>query len=122
GLCFSSWAARIPDIQSKFELSEGQLGTLLLFLPVGSMLGLPIAGWSVHKYGSRRVILIGSIIYSMVLPLIGFSPRIWILVPVLVLFGMLGNIMNIALSTHALDLEGQLGRSILAPFHGLWRM
>ncbi|MEP0713191.1 MAG: MFS transporter, partial [Algoriphagus sp.] len=31
GLCFASWAARIPDIQSKFDLSEGQLGTLLLF-------------------------------------------------------------------------------------------
>lgn len=122
GLCFSSWAARIPDIQSKFELSEGQLGTLLLFLPVGSMLGLPIAGWSVHKYGSRRVILIGSIIYSLVLPLIGFSPQIWILVPVLVLFGMLGNIMNISLNTQALDLEDQIGRSILASFHGLWSM
>ena len=41
GICFASWAARIPDIQAKFQLSEGQLGTLLLCLPIGSMLGLP---------------------------------------------------------------------------------
>ncbi|MFC3417471.1 MFS transporter [Algoriphagus hitonicola] len=122
GLCFASWAARIPDIQSKFDLSEGQLGTLLLFLPIGSMIGLPIAGWSVHHYGSRKVILVGSFAYAMSLPLIGLSPSTWILIPVLILFGLLGNIMNIALNTQALDLEDQMGKSILASFHGLWSM
>ncbi|WP_297337794.1 MFS transporter [Algoriphagus sp.] len=122
GLCFASWAARIPDIQSKFDLSEGQLGTLLLFLPIGSMMGLPIAGWSVHHYGSRKVILFGSFAYAMSLPLIGMSPSTWILIPVLILFGLLGNIMNIALNTQALDLEDQMGKSILASFHGLWSM
>ena len=35
GLCFASWASRIPDIQVKFDLSESQLGSLLLGLPVG---------------------------------------------------------------------------------------
>jgi MFS family permease len=122
GLCFSSWAARIPDIQNKFQLSEGQLGTLLLFLPLGSMIGLPIAGWSVHKYGSKKVIMMASFIYAMTLPLIGLSPNTYLIVPVLILFGMLGNIMNISLNTQALDLEDQMGKNILASFHGLWSM
>ncbi|TNF43332.1 MAG: MFS transporter [Cytophagales bacterium] len=122
GLCFASWAARIPDIQAKFQLSEGQLGTILLCLPMGSMIGLPIAGWSVHRYGSRIVILIGSFIYALTLPLIGLAPTTWVIVPVLILFGMLGNIMNISLNTQALGLEDQMGKSILASFHGLWSL
>ncbi|MBC6368668.1 MFS transporter [Algoriphagus sp. AK58] len=122
GLCFASWAARIPDIQTKFQLSEGQLGTILLCLPIGSMLGLPIAGWSVHQYGSRIVILIGSFAYALTLPLIGLAPTTWLIVPVLVVFGMLGNIMNISLNTQALGLEDQMGKSILASFHGLWSL
>ncbi len=122
GICFASWAARIPDIQSKFQLSEGQLGTLLLCLPIGSMVGLPIAGWSVHHYGSRIVILICSFAYALSLPLIGLAPNLWVIAPVLVLFGMLGNIMNISLNTQALGLENQLGKSILASFHGVWSM
>jgi MFS family permease len=122
GLCFSTWAARIPDIQAKFDLSEGQLGTILLCLPIGSMLGLPIAGWSVHTYGSRTVILIGSFAYALTLPLIGLASTTWMIVPVLVVFGMLGNIMNISLNTQALGLEDQMGKSILASFHGLWSM
>lgn len=120
GLCFASWAARIPDIQAKFELSEGQLGTMLLFLPLGSLLGLPLAGWAVHQYGSRRVIMIGSFAYAMTLPLIGLSPSVFLLIPVLILYGLLGNVMNISLNTQALDLEDQMGKSILASFHGLW--
>lgn len=122
GLCFASWAARIPDIQAKFELSEGQLGTLLLFLPLGSVIGLPIAGWAVHQYGSRRVVMIGSIAYAITLPLIGLAPSTWLLLPVLILYGMLGNVMNISLNTQALGLEDEMGKSILASFHGLWSM
>ena len=122
GICFASWAARIPDIQAKFQLSEGELGTLLLCLPIGSLLGLPIAGWSVHHYGSRIVILICSFAYALTLPLIGLAPSVWIIVPVLASFGLLGNIMNISLNTQALGLEDQLGKSILASFHGLWSM
>jgi MFS family permease len=122
GICFASWAARIPDIQTKFQLSEGQLGTILLCLPIGSMLGLPIAGWSVHRYGSRSVILICSFAYALTLPLIGLAPSTWIIALVLMTFGMLGNIMNISLNTQALGLEDQLGKSILASFHGIWSM
>ena len=122
GICFASWAARIPEIQSKFQLSEGQLGTLLLCLPIGSMVGLPIAGWSVHHYGSRIVILICSFAYALTLPLIGLAPNLWVIVPVLMIFGMLGNIMNISLNTQALGFEDQLGKSILASFHGVWSM
>jgi MFS family permease len=122
GICFASWAARIPDIQAKFQLSEGELGTLLLCLPIGSMLGLPIAGWSVHHYGSRIVILICSFAYALTLPLIGLAPNLWVIAPVLMLFGTLGNIMNISLNTQALGFENLLGKSILASFHGIWSM
>ena len=122
GLCFSSWASRIPDIQLMFNLSESQLGSLLLGLPVGSLVALPLAGWAVHRYGSKIVIIISASCYLTFLSLIGWSTSIWMLVPVLVVFGMLGNMMNISLNTQALALEDNYGRSILASFHGLWSL
>jgi MFS family permease len=122
GLCFSSWAARIPDIQVKFALSEAQLGTLLLGLPLGSLVALPLAGWAVHRFGSRIVIILGGIGYAVFLPLIGFSPSILMLVPIVIVFGMIGNLMNISLNTKALELEDNYGRSILGSFHGLWSL
>ncbi|ERM82300.1 hypothetical protein P872_18595 [Rhodonellum psychrophilum GCM71 = DSM 17998] len=122
GLCFSSWAARIPDIQFKFSLSEAQLGTLLLGLPLGSLVALPLAGWAVHRFGSRIVIILGGIGYAIFLPLIGFSSSVLMLVPTVIVFGMIGNLMNISLNTKALELEDNYGRSILGSFHGLWSL
>lgn len=122
GLCFASWASRIPDIQMKFDLSEAQLGTLLLGLPIGSLVALPLAGWAVHHFGSRIVIILSSVGYMVFLPLIGFSFSLWMLIPVVMLFGMVGNMMNISLNTQALALEDSFGKNILASFHGLWSL
>ncbi|EOZ93282.1 major facilitator superfamily MFS_1 [Indibacter alkaliphilus LW1] len=122
GLSFASWAARIPDIQMKFSFSEAQLGTLLLGLPIGSLVALPLAGWAAHRFGSKIVVILSAIGYAIFLPLIGFSDSLYMLVPVVVTFGMLGNTMNISLNTQALALEDSYGRSILASLHGLWSL
>lgn len=106
----------------KFSLSEAQLGTLLLGLPIGSMVALPLAGWAAHRFGSRIVVIISALSYAVFLPLIGFSDSLWMLIPVVVIFGMIGNMMNISLNTQALALEDSYGRSILASLHGLWSL
>lgn len=35
GLCFASWASRIPSIQLQLGMSEAALGSVLLALPAG---------------------------------------------------------------------------------------
>jgi len=57
GLCFSSWASRIPDIQQKLGLNKAELGGVLFSLPVGLMLSLPFAGWIITKIGSKKVVI-----------------------------------------------------------------
>src|SRR6476660_4719423 len=44
GFSFASWASRIPDIKTKLNLSEGELGSILLALPIGQLLMMPISG------------------------------------------------------------------------------
>jgi MFS family permease len=122
GLCFSSWASRIPEVQLKFSLSEGQLGTLLLGMPLGSLIALPLAGWSVHRFGSRLVLLSSAFSYGVFLFLIGLAPSLLVLAGIVVVFGMIGNIMNIALNTHAIGIENEYQKNILASFHGVWSL
>lgn len=122
GLCFSSWASRIPDFQEKFQLSEGQLGSVLLGLPLGSLLALPIAAWAVFRFGSKVVILTGMSFYILFLVGIGFSPDAFFLALMVFIFGMMGNMMNISLNTQALGIEKDYSRNILSSFHGLWSL
>lgn len=122
GLCFSSWASRIPDFQKMFFLSEGQLGSVLLGLPLGALLALPLAAWAVVKFGSRSVVLVGMSLYILLLMGIGFSPNAFFLTIMVFIFGMLGNMMNISLNTQALQLEKDYRRNILGSLHGLWSL
>jgi len=73
GLCFSSWASRIPDIQLKLHLNNGALGAVLLGLPAGLLISLPIAGWMVAKFGSRSIAIGAAISYACLLPVLGFA-------------------------------------------------
>lgn len=120
GICFASWASRIPDVKNSLRLSDAALGGLLFALPVGSMVSLPISGWLVAHWGSKKAMLLGAIAYPFVLFLIGYSATVPQLVALLFCFGLFGNLMNISVNTQAIGVETLYGRSIMASFHGVW--
>ena len=122
GLCFSSWASRIPGIRQKLNLSDAQLGIVLFALPVGLLISLPLSGWLINKSGSKKIILIAILLYSVVLSVIGFANTIFQLTLSLFIFGLLGNMVNISVNTQAVGVEAIYQRSIMASFHGVWSM
>ena len=122
GLCGSSWASRIPTIQQNLKLSDGAMGGVLMAAPVGLVLSLPVSGWLVQKKGSRKVASSSAMVYILVLLMLGLAQTTSLLVTFLFLFGFSGNLLNIAMNTQAVEVEGLYGRSIMASFHGLWSL
>jgi MFS family permease len=122
GLCFASWASRIPSIQEKLNLSSSALGTILFALPVGFFVSLPFAGWLVGILKSKRVVILAAIFYSVSLLCIGTAPGTVALFGCLFLFGFFANLLNIAINTQAVAVEGLYQKKIMASFHGLWSL
>lgn len=122
GLCFASWASRIPTFQQKFHLNEAEVGGLLLALPVGLMVALPFSGWFTAKFGSRVVVLAATVVYALTLVAIGLSPSVYALLAGLFVFGFSGNMVNIAVNTQAVQVEALYNKPIMASFHGLWSL
>ncbi len=120
GFIYASWASRIPNIQQKLDLSETVLGAILLAMPVGSFLTLPISGYLTSKLGSRKVVIGSSLVYSCLLAGIGFSQSVWQLTVCLFLFGSAGNMLNISINTQAIALEALYKKIIISSFHGMW--
>lgn len=120
GLCFATWASRIPSIQQQLAISDAMLGVILFALPLGSMLSLLFSGALVTRFGSKKVAVNALLFYCLLLPAIGFSMNIPLLIGSLVLFGVAGNMSNIAINTQAVHVEAKYGRNIMASFHGLW--
>src|SRR5665213_1375886 len=122
GLTFATWASRIPAIQAKLQLSDAGLGGILFSLPLGLMISLPLSGWMVSKYGSRPIMITGALLYPAILLLLASASSVTLLAMSLFLFGVLGNLLNIAMNTQAVGVESLYGRSVMASFHGLWSL
>lgn len=120
GFFFSTWASRIPTIKTLFELNEAQLGNLLLTMPVGSLVGLPISGWLVSRFESRHPLLASATSVSLALIWIGFADNLYVLVGAVSLFAFSFRIFNIAMNTQSITLQKSYTRKIVGSFHGLW--
>lgn len=120
GFCFSSWASRIPTIKTFFGYNEAELGTILLFMPMSSLIGLPISGWLVARYDSRIPMYFGFMALSFALCAVGFATTSVGLIASLCVFAFSMRILNIAMNTQAIALQKLFDRRINGSFHGLW--
>ena len=122
GICFSSWASRIPDIKMNLGLNDGAFGGLLLFLPMGTFLAIPIAGSMTARHGSKKIITLAAAFYPFALMSLGWANSTFQLATCLFIFGMLGNLYNVSVNTQASTLSKLFDKSIIARFHGFWSL
>ncbi len=124
GICFASWASRIPDIKFSLGLSDAQFGGMLLFLPLGSFIGIPISGSLTTRHGSNKMLKMASILYPLALVNIGWAAGtfVWHLAIALFVFGMIGNLFNVSVNTQAVELAKLFDKSIISSFHGFWSL
>jgi len=122
GINFASWATRIPDFKEKLHLTDSALGTILLGLPIGSLISLPLAGWLITKYESKWICLTAIVMYIFIMPILGYSPNSLGLFIALFLFGMAGDILNIAMNTQVVTLEKRMNKQIMSSFHALFSL
>lgn len=120
GIAFASWASRIPDIKHSLNLSDGALGSILLALPLGQLFTMPISGRLVTKYGSRKILTVTAPLYVLALGNLGLATAPWHLAAFLFLFGVIGNMCNIAVNTQGVEAEKLFTKPIMTSFHGAW--
>ena len=123
GLCFSSWASRIPDVKDFFEVNYAFYWGLVLFLiPVGKFVAIPLAGYLVSRLGSRIMAQASVLGYALALFAIGTAHNIYLLGVYLFCFGVFWNLCDISLNTQGIGIERLYGRTIMASFHGGWSL
>jgi len=122
GLCFSTWASRIPTLKTTLDINDAELGSLLFTMPISSMIGLPISGWLVSRFDSRLPLFVAFLLHGVFLFLIGLSNSIMFLVFSIFFFAFFMRIFNIAMNTQSLTLQKKYNKKINGSFHGLWSM
>lgn len=119
GFAFASWASRIPQVKDQLSLSPAELGFVLFGIAVGSVVGLPLSGPLIHRFGSRRVVMVGSFVGG--LGLIGVAAGIDIgvapVVAALIVSGWAMASWDVAMNVQGALVEQRIGRAIMPRFH-----
>ena len=120
GIAVASWLARLPSIRSALDLSAAELGSVLVVGSVGSLAMVVVAGAVTNRWGSRRVLLTGAVLFSIGNALVGLAPAVGSVVVLAV--GILVSSSSYALSNVPMNLETvvierRMGRTVVPQFH-----
>lgn len=120
GILLAMWAVHLPSLKQAVGMSTSMMGTTLLILGVGSIVGMQLTGILVDRFGSEAVAILGgaAMAVALVMPLTAES-----LVRALwgaLLFGVTAGIADVATNAVAVDVQRDYGRPIMASFHGMF--
>ncbi|WP_395105870.1 MFS transporter [Actinomadura sp. SCN-SB] len=121
GAAFSTWAARVPAVRDGLGLSPGDLSVALTGLAVGAVVGLPLAGALVARFGSRRV-LAGAVLYLGALPLVAMAPQLVYLTAMLALFAIGNSALDVVMNTQGALAERAFQRPLMGGFHAMFSL
>nr|WP_017935515.1 MFS transporter [Nocardioides sp. Iso805N] len=116
----------MPDIRSALDLTNSQLGLLLLAASAGSLIMLPFSGRLIERFGAANVVRGGAVgvTAGLVVAALGATVVEW---APLAALGMLSQGMgmstwDVAMNVEGAEVERRLGRTIMPRFHAAWSM
>ncbi|TDD39744.1 MFS transporter [Actinomadura sp. KC06] len=122
GAAFASWAARVPDVRDGLGLSAGGLAVALAGLAAGALAGLPLAGVVVARWGSRRTLIGGAVLFFGTLPLIPSAPGLVPLTVAAAMFAVGNSAVDVAMNTQGVLVERACSRPVMGGFHAMFSL
>ncbi|PPK86312.1 putative MFS family arabinose efflux permease [Neolewinella xylanilytica] len=117
GLVYANWTSRLPRLQELYGIDNGQTGFVLTSLAVGSLIAMPLAGYLIVKNGSRRLAVVSTVGFILVVPLMAYMPGYAGLLLLMPLVGISTGVMDVAINAQAVEVEKLWGQPITSSFH-----
>ncbi|MEY2534202.1 MAG: hypothetical protein QOF29_2112 [bacterium] len=117
GVLFGTWAARIPAIRDRLDLSDGELGLALAFLPIGALVAMPMAGAFAARVGSRPATRVAFALTCAATGVVALAPSLPALAVLAMVLGAGMGSLDVSMNLHGVTVERRYERPILAGFH-----
>ncbi|MCL6707722.1 MFS transporter [Pseudomonas sp. R2.Fl] len=122
GFMMGAWAPKIPEFAARLQLSESDLGLMLLVFGIGSVTLMPLAGAQIARFGSSRVVQVTTLLFIPTLLGVTFVHSVWTAAIAIFLFGGLTGAMDVSMNANAVEVERSMGRSIMSSCHAFWSL
>ncbi|MDX6741229.1 MFS transporter [Actinocorallia sp. A-T 12471] len=119
GAVGGSFATRIPWIQEHVGAGPGGLGLALLAPALGAFLAMPLTGRIIHRRGARTVTRATALLFAVALVPPSLAPDLALLWVLLLGYGVLGGVCDVAMNGLGVEVERELGKPVMSSLHGM---
>jgi hypothetical protein len=120
GALGGTWDARLPALQKRLDLDNGQLGVVIFLVTLVAAALLPAAGFLAARWGSRGPSALGLLLASGGITAGAFAPSFATVLPAACVIGAGWGIADVAANAHGVAVEERLGRPVLSALHSAW--
>lgn len=120
GFALSSWAPLVPFAQQRLQADAATLGTVLLCLGLGGVIGMPGAGALASRLGCKALILAAGAMLTLALPALAWVDTPLALGVCLMLFGAAIGAIDVAANIHGTEVQHRARQPLMSGFHGLY--
>ncbi|WP_187394384.1 MFS transporter [Citrobacter freundii complex sp. CFNIH2] len=120
GFGIACWAPMVPFAQERLQADSSQLGSILLCLGLGALVGMPVAGGVVARKGPRISVISGAAGLCIALPLLATMTNPWLLAMSLLLLGASVGAVDVAANIHGTEVQNAASTPLMSGFHGLY--
>jgi MFS family permease len=120
GIVLSTWAVHLPLLQHIVGLSNAMLGTVLLILGAGSLVGMQLSGALVDRVGSGRVATIAGAASAAAITLPLTASTLGHAIAGAFVLGAAAGCADVGMNAVAVSVERDYNRPIMASFHAMF--
>lgn len=117
GFQYATWAARLPALKSRLDLTEAELGLLLMACGVGAAASFPLVAALSRRWGSRRLALLSALFLGVLLLALAAAPNYPVALAVMCADGLGVGCLNVAMNAQGATLESRHGRTAMSQLH-----
>lgn len=121
-LSMGALLSRLPDLQRSLDLTEGQLGLVLIAMAIGSLVGLTVSSPIIEKLGARKSAFVTVFGASLMYAIVPWVPSPLLLLPVFFVAGLFAGALEINVNLETDRHEAVLGTRIMSRAHGMWSL
>ncbi len=122
GVFWGTWGAALPALRSQAGLTEGQLGTALLFVGVGALPAMLLTGRVIDRLGLRLASVLMSLLGAAGIFIAAAAQSYPAVVACMLLVGATSGATDVAINTLAGQAEHNTAKPLVARAHGTFSL
>ncbi|MFE2724010.1 MFS transporter [Kitasatospora sp. NPDC059327] len=117
GFQYATWVSRLPALKTRLDLSESELGLLLMVCGVGAAASFPLVAVLMKRLGSRLLATLSAVALGLVLLGLTVAPNYPVTLAVACFDGVAVGCLNVAMNAQGAALEVRYRRTAMSRLH-----